>query len=77
MITCQIEWIDEQGNPTPDTNPAIGVATCHSVSFGKEGSRPLFICAEHAARINELELCDWRLHTPAQVSENFHFNLKA
>ena len=77
MITCNIQWIDEQGNPTPDTNPAIGIVTCHSVSFGKEGSRPFFICAEHAKRLREDELSDWRLHMPEQVSENFHFNVKA
>ena len=71
MITCQISWIDAHGNPTPDTNPAIGVVTCHSRSFPKTGSKPYFICAEHAKRLSDLELCDWRLHAPEDIKNNF------
>jgi hypothetical protein len=25
---CQIQWIDAQGNPTPDTNPAVARVRC-------------------------------------------------
>ena len=28
LPVCQIRWIDAQGNPTPDTNPAIGRVRC-------------------------------------------------
>jgi hypothetical protein len=56
--TCQIKWIDKQGSPTPDNNPAIG--RCRTVArYQMIGGRNLFfdaskwfnICAEHARQL--------------------------
>ncbi len=42
---CKIQWIDDSGKETPDSNPAVGMAVC--VDAGKViGAFP--ICAEHA-----------------------------
>ena len=47
-MKCQIEWIDRHGNPTPDSNPAIGFAVCYDpISFPKNGSRKIPICKKH------------------------------
>jgi len=47
---CDIQWIDRQGNPTPDNEDAIGVAVCHRRD--PDGKRyvgaPLAICSHHA-----------------------------
>lgn len=48
MTTCKIQWIDDAGNPTPDSNPAITEVRC--VFSGSPGSKPsewFPICAEH------------------------------
>lgn len=64
---CEIQWIDKEGNPTPDTCPAIGevyLAT-HSETapnghvYQIRGSRPYRICAEHARQA--LGLQHWHL----------------
>ena len=44
---CAIQWIDESGNPTPDNNPAVGVAT--STINGEAKSFP--ICENHLERM--------------------------
>lgn len=41
MTTCQIKWIDCNGNPTPDTNDAVG-----HVILRADGRR-FAICREH------------------------------
>lgn len=35
MECCRIQWIDKDGKPTPDTNPAIGVVYREAYSKGK------------------------------------------
>jgi hypothetical protein len=44
--TCAIQWIDCRGEPTPDENPAIGLAVLRS------DNRKFPICAEHAQLMN-------------------------
>ena len=58
-MKCAIKWIDVNGQPTPDTNDAIGFATCHFAAIKRadgsvcaaHDSPPLAICAEHARRL--------------------------
>lgn len=56
--TCAIQWVDEQGNATPDSNPAVGRAymAARVVQFSHGGVRMdesthYPICAEHRARM--------------------------
>jgi len=44
---CQIQWIDKEGRPTPDTNPPFATAVCFS-----HGAKPTAfqICVEHVQR---------------------------
>ena len=61
ILTCQIQWIDKDGKPTPDTNPAIGrcwtmarrTLICGRLLDFPE-SQHFLICAEHAAQISGL-----------------------
>jgi hypothetical protein len=39
MLTCKIQWIDCQGQPTPDDNPALGFAVHQGIYYP--------ICAQH------------------------------
>lgn len=51
-MNCKIQWVDAQGQPTPDNNPAVGVATCRV--YNRDGSvdeRSFPICAEHLAKL--------------------------
>lgn len=66
MATCEIKWIDEHGNPTPDDNPAIGrVRTIdrteryggRSIHF--PASRWFCICAEHAKQLGDAGMHIW------------------
>lgn len=66
MHTCEIQWIDANGNATPDNNPAIGRVRIrdHVVQFADRGVRVpagkwLYICAEHAKRMNNSECMNW------------------
>lgn len=55
--TCRIQWIDENGKPTPDENPAVGRAV-HTRTYtrgaGIHGDREEVeswpICAQHKAQ---------------------------
>jgi hypothetical protein len=64
--TCKIQWIDKQGNATPDSNPAIGrVRTIdrheqyhgRTIHFPASGWFP--ICAEHAKQLSEPGMHIW------------------
>lgn len=45
-VKCLVQWIDCRGNPTPDTNDAVGYAVL------KRDNRRFPICAEHAKAID-------------------------
>lgn len=49
--TCQIQWIDKNGNPTPDSNYSVGIATCDVTVFGPKS---FHICKEHAKQLASL-----------------------
>ena len=64
--TCQIQWIDDHGNPTPDSNPAIGRVRVASYSRMFHGRMIHFpttqwfcICAEHAKRLGDDGMDIW------------------
>jgi hypothetical protein len=47
--TCQIQWIDCKGEPTPDENPAVGLAV-----IVQQGERKAFpVCKDHARHMLE------------------------
>lgn len=67
--TCQIQWINRQGQPTPDTNPSIG--TCYIIAhidhipgrptpYHVPESQHFHICAEHAQQLNRPGMQWWR-----------------
>ena len=65
MRTCMIQWIDQEGNPTPDSNEAVMMAFCHDsrwlipsgssdnkiVGYTDKIQQSFPICAEHYARV--------------------------
>ena len=66
MPKCEIQWVDDQGNPTPDDNEAIQrIRTVdrfqqigsRSVHF--PASRWFFVCAEHSKRLNDPDMHIW------------------
>ncbi len=66
MKTCEIQWIDRQGDPTPDNNPATQRVRCparveqiagRAVTF--DASPWFYICAEHSKRLNEKGMHIW------------------
>jgi hypothetical protein len=70
MYTCQIQWIDAKGNPTPDCNPAIASAICYDPSvFGEAGSPSFLICEQHALLKSKF----WKLiRLPEQAQSEQH-----
>lgn len=67
-IGCQIQWIDEQGNPTPDKREAVGVVyeIAHTWTM-RDGTvltteqSPCYpICAEHLKRLDKKGMEFWR-----------------
>jgi len=66
VTTCCIKWIDANGNPTPDTNPAIGrartvarVEQIHGRGVRFEASDWFPICAEHAKHLRDPGMHIW------------------
>ena len=70
--TCKIQWVDAHGNPTPDSNPAIGTAFAAaytSLTSKALGYRPMEhsesprfpICAQHAQQLNAPGMQHWHL----------------
>ena len=66
MKTCQIRWIDANGHPTPDDNPAIGYVRRdahveqfhgHAVAFSE--TTWFSICAEHAKQLTAPGMHHW------------------
>jgi hypothetical protein len=66
MNLCEIKWVDAAGNPTPDTNPAIGrvrlparVEQHHGRAITFAASRWFFICACHAEQLRKPGMGAW------------------
>ena len=61
MCKCEIQWIDEQGKPTPDQNEAVMLAQFHQPIYAPFSTRVIEyssliqgafpICAQHYARV--------------------------
>jgi hypothetical protein len=74
--TCQIQWIDQHGQPTPDTNPSIGrVRTKDRFSqvtptrcVHMSASQWFHICAEHAKQMHKPGMEIWESESPADLS---------
>lgn len=50
-MKCQCEWIDSQGNPTPDDYPAVAQVICYDPrTFGEDGCPPFLICEKHLSK---------------------------
>jgi hypothetical protein len=68
-MTCTIRWIDQNGKPTPDDNPAIGEVQCEAYTLQNEHAlngvirfsetQWFPICATHAARLSERGMEHW------------------
>lgn len=63
-MKCCIQWIDAQGNPTPDDNDAIGYAVMTSRGTYPSGAsadkvQRWPICAEHLDRMPTHKLTCW------------------
>lgn len=74
MSICQCQWIGQDGLPTPDDHPAIGMVVCYDpISFGEKGCEPFLICLEHAKRKGKF----WKLlPLPGQALEASHEMVK-
>lgn len=65
MDTCQIQWVDDKGDPTPDDNRSIGrVRSKETVEL--PASRWFHICWEHAQRLENMtpavrDMWEWEL----------------
>lgn len=66
-MKCKIQWIDENGNLTPDNNEAIGLVWLeahteyihgHEIDLDKGEELP--ICAEHYKRLKDRGMEWWR-----------------
>ena len=53
--TCEIKWVDANGQPTPDTNPAIG--RCRVVAYGRVIHGRTIAC--HAKQLSEPGMEIW------------------
>lgn len=70
-LKCAIQWVGEDGNPTPDYNDAIGIvhmpAHTETTRAGNtihyERSRDWPICAEHAKHLSERGMHIWKFRS--------------
>lgn len=69
MLTCAIQWIDGNGQPTPDEKPAIGRVRLREhfeyhagrqLKFG-DNEKWYTICACHAKQLNDPGMEHWEL----------------
>ncbi len=52
IMRCQIQWIDEQGKPTPDNNEAVCYVTFRDITNDNVTEHRSFLCcAEHLKRM--------------------------
>ena len=73
--TCRIQWIDDQGKPTPDSNPAVAIATrtAHPIIIdgrdcGSTDEQSFPICQEHLDRLNDENYRGWQV-SPLPVKQ--------
>lgn len=66
MTTCKIQWIDDYGQPTPDSNPAIGrvmlperIAQISGRGIKLDASAWFPICADHAKQLTDPDMYQW------------------
>jgi hypothetical protein len=66
--TCQIQWIDRSGRPTPDHNPSIGrirtkdrVQQIDGRGVRFAASQWFHVCAVHAQQMDDpgMEIWEW------------------
>lgn len=70
-LICGIQWVNAQGQATPDTNSAIALAQCQHLAPFKM-SRQIPICQDHALRLDEPKMGRWRLlPLPGQAVEDY------
>lgn len=67
---CEIQWIDDKGNPTPDDNAPVGRVRCKLYSYERmatmtrkpwagDWSAWFSICEEHAKQLTRPDMGDW------------------
>lgn len=63
---CEIKWIDDKGNPTPDDNLPIGRVRCKMFDWRMGVKQSTFIwsrwftiCENHAKRLSDAEMDIW------------------
>lgn len=67
---CKIQWVSmADGRPTPDTNPAVGIAMIE-YSDGTFHEYP--VCAAHLPQLRSMERADWCYFRGERVSR-WHF----
>lgn len=66
MITCQIEWIDSNGKPTPDQNEATCLVVCHTSG---QPDRAFFCCEKHALQAHRMPNWSVRLINSETLSK--------
>lgn len=66
MPTCQIKWVDGNGQPTPDDNEAVQRVRCmsrveqyHGRALTFSTSEWFYICAEHSKQLNDRGMHIW------------------
>jgi len=67
MSTCKIQWIDDSGRPTPDSNEAVGEVFRESYTsyvYKKPYTFPeterFPICAKHARLLSDPGMENWK-----------------
>jgi len=53
MCNCKIQWVNSEGEATPDENPAVGIAR---IEFRSGEIRQFPICSEHLKKMPQ-EAC--------------------
>jgi hypothetical protein len=63
---CEIEWVDSNGQPTPDMNPAVCRVRCkarveqhHGRAIEFSESKWFACCAKHAERLSDPGMHIW------------------
>jgi hypothetical protein len=82
MACCQVQWIDDKGTPTPDSNPPVAIAKYHEAIFAPfsakvtahktEVRESYFICAKHLAMVRPSWLYGsaWEIEMLSQETQN-------